>query len=194
MPIAFDMIVIGTSLGGLSALRAVLHTLPANFPTPILIVRHLPANTDDYVIETLSRDCLLTVQKATQGQAPQPGCVYIAPPDRHLQLDPAGCLQITDTEKVNFSRPAIDPLFFSAAQQYGRRLIAVLLTGANADGAQGLLAVKQAGGTVIIQDPKSAEADVMPLAGLALLQPDHLVWLSQIGSLLWDLTRDTAHQ
>ncbi len=100
-----------------------------------------------------------------------------------------GRLQLSADKPVNFSRPAIDPLFKTAAEVHGSFLLAVVLTGANADGANGLREVKAQGGTILVQDPASAVADTMPKAALAAVEVDYMVWLDQIGPLLWTLTR-----
>lgn len=185
----FTIIVVGTSQGGLEALRAVLSPLPADFPVPILVVRHQVADAGDYLLQALQKNCALKVRYGEAGEWPQPGTVYIAPPDRHLLLGTKGELQLSADKPVHFSRPAIDPLFKSAANCYGAAVLAVVLTGANSDGAEGVVEIKKKGGKVLVQDPESAETDTMPKAALAAIKADYIVWLDQIGPHLWTLTR-----
>lgn len=118
-----------------------------------------------------------------------PGQVYMAPPGRHLMLGTDKKIILSRQKPVHFSRPAIDPLFKSAADQLGPRLVAVVLTGANNDGADGAKAVKSKGGLVIVHDPDSAEARKMPEAALAAAAVDRTIWLDQIGPFLWTLSR-----
>ncbi len=184
-----ELIVIGTSKGGGEALRSLLTPLPVNFPVPILAVRHQPADGNDYLITALNRASGLTVKYAEDEDRPRAGTVHIAPPDRHLLVGGDGRLLLSSAPPVNHSRPAIDPLFESAARWGGEAVLAVVLTGMNQDGAQGVRAVKKHGGRVIVQDPESAEADVMPRAALAAVPVDEQVWLSQIGPYLWSITR-----
>lgn len=188
---SFELIVVGASHGGFEALKKVLRPLPADFPVPILVVRHQSPQTDDYLIDAMNRACQLKVTFAEAGERPQPGVVYIAPPDRHLLVDHNGRLKVTDDAPVNFSRPAIDPLFLSAAKRYGASVLAVVLTGANDDGAIGAAAIHNNGGRVMVQDPVSAESPTMPLATITTVPLDgnDIVWLDQIGPQLWDLTR-----
>ncbi len=186
---AIEAIVVGTSQGGFQALKKILSPLPLDFPVPILAVRHQLPDSDDYMVQILNKECQLKVKFADSDEFPKPGNVYLAPPDRHMQLCKKGRLVLSDDEPVNFSRPSIDTLFISAAKQYGSSVMAVVLTGANSDSANGVIAIKKHGGQVIVQDPDSAEAPTMPRAAMAVVQVDHVVWLDQIGPLLWALTR-----
>jgi len=186
-----SLIVIGTSQGGFTALKIVLAPLPVDFPIPILVVRHQLSDSDNYVVQALSQACQLKVKFSEEGDCPKAGTVYLAPPDRHLLVDKEGCLQLSQDDPVKFSRPAIDPLFKSAARYYGSSLLAVIMTGANSDGAEGVMEVKKQNGQVLIQDPDSAEADVMPRAAMAAVTADHITWLAQIGPMLWTLTRES---
>jgi two-component system, chemotaxis family, protein-glutamate methylesterase/glutaminase len=185
----YKLIVIGTSQGGFEALKIILSSLPIDFSVPILVVRHQLANSDDYIIHALGNFCQLKIKYAEDNEIPLPGYVYLAPPDKHLLIDNDGRLILSTGKKINCSRPAIDPFFESAAKYYQKQLLAIVLTGANHDGAEGLVAVKKQQGTIIIQDPDNAESDIMPKAALAKVKPDHLTWLSQIGSVMWNLTQ-----
>lgn len=183
------MVVIGTSLGGLDALLAVLAPLPMDFPAPILVVRHQYFLADDYVVKLLDNACLLKVEFAKDKVKPVAGHVYLAPPDQHLLLDQAGQMVINQGAKVMHSRPSIDLLFKSAAPLLHSKLTAVILTGANEDGCDGAKQVKVNGGIVVVQDPDSAEAAIMPRAVIDAGMADHVVWLNQIGPFLWDRVR-----
>jgi len=187
---AADMIVVGTSQGGFDALKIILAPLPADFKIPILVVRHQAPDSDDYIIKSLARITQLKIGYALNGQIPESGGVYLAPPDRHLLLGIDKRMRLSRDKPVHFSRPAIDPLFQTAAAVFGSHLAAVVLTGANSDGAEGAKEVKAKGGLVIVQDPDSAEARVMPEAALISVTADHIIWLNQIGPFLWSLTRD----
>ena len=123
VPIA--CIVMGTSMGGFEALKKILAPLPVDFPVPVLVVRHQAANSCDYIINSLNDACQLKFKYAEQGDHPRPGTVYLAPPDRHLLINKTGHLQLSEHERVNFSRPAIDPLFKSVAQVYAAGVLAV---------------------------------------------------------------------
>jgi len=187
--VCYELAVIGTSQGGFEALKNVLSPLPGDFIVPIIVVRHQVYNADDFVVQALADCCQLNIKFADDYEQPVRGYVYIAPPDKHLTIDSKGVMRLNDGKKVNHSRPAIDPLFVSASTYYREKLLAIILTGANHDGALGVVAVKKNSGTVIIQDPKSAEASVMPQAALSRIEADYTVWLNQIGSVMWNLTR-----
>lgn len=184
-----SVVLIGTSQGGFDALRKVLRPLPSDFPVPILVVRHQSPNTDSFLITALSRDVQLKVKFAEQGETPSPGIIYIAPPDLHLLVGSGGQLQLTQMEKVKFSRLAIDPLFVSAAAYYGPSALAVLLTGGNDDGTYGVVEIKKFGGLVLIQDPDSAVVPTMPRTALAAVDADYITWLDQVGPQIWTLLR-----
>jgi len=167
-------VVIGASAGGLGALSAVLSPLPADFGAPVMAVIHLPPDRDSMVPALLADACAVQVVEAEDKIGVVPGCVYFAPPDYHLLVELDGRLSLSGDAPVLFSRPSIDVLFESAADAYGSGLTAVVLTGANEDGAAGARAVAAAGGRVIVQDPAGAFAQAMPEAALAAA-PDALV-------------------
>ncbi len=183
------MVVVGTSMGGFQALKKIFSPLPVDFPVPVLVVRHQASDTDHYVIEALNGECQLYFKFAEEGERPMAGTVYLAPPDTHMMIRSSGQIHLSTGQPVNHSRPSIDPLFISASQQYGESLLAVVLTGANADGVEGLKLVKQRGGRVLVQDPESAEADMLPRAAMDAVEVDDLIWLDQIGSFLWGINR-----
>jgi two-component system chemotaxis response regulator CheB len=183
------MVVAGTSMGGFQALKQIFSPLPSDFPVPVLVVRHQASDTDHYVIDAMNRESQLRFKFAEEGEWPLAGTVYLAPPDSHMMVHSSGQIHLSSGQPVNYSRPSIDPLFISAAQLYGESLLAMVLTGANSDGVEGVKRVKQLGGRVLVQDPGSAEADTLPRAALAAIEADFLIWLDQIGPFLWGINR-----
>lgn len=159
-------VVIGASAGAVNALSEVLPALPADYPLPVLIVVHIPADRRNMMAPLFQSKCRMKVQEAEDKEPVQPGTIYFAPPDYHLLVEQDGTLALSTDEPVLHSRPSIDVLFESAADAYGGDLVGVVLTGANADGAKGLRAVCDAGGVALIEDPKNAFSDAMPLAAI----------------------------
>ena len=181
---SFKAIVIGTSAGGLNALKKILENLPADFKIPILIVQHLSANTSNFWIDSLNRKSNITVKEGEDKESIQNFHAYIAPPDYHMMINYDETLSLSKDEKVNFSRPSIDVLFESAADVYHNELIGIVLTGSNMDGSSGIQFIKNKGGIAIVQKPEMAEYKEMPLYALKKVKPDHVLDLSQITSLL----------
>jgi two-component system chemotaxis response regulator CheB len=171
----FDAVVVGGSAGALEVLRQILRALPATTAVPVVIVLHLPPRPPDGLPELLARDCALAVQQAEDKEPLQPGVVYLAPPGYHLLIESHRAFALSVDDPVHFSRPSIDVLFQSARDAYGGSLLAVLLSGASADGAAGLHEIASAGGITIVQSPAAAEAAAMPSAALALFEPTY-VW------------------
>lgn len=161
-------VVIGASAGAIQALSEILPALPADFPLPILVVIHVPADRQDILAPLFRKKCRIAVQEAEDKELAEPGTVYFAPSDYHLLLETDGTLSLSSEEPVMHSRPSIDVLFESAADALGEALIGIVMTGANGDGAAGLKAIADAGGTAIVEDPAQAYADAMPLAALKL--------------------------
>lgn len=159
-------IVIGASAGGVQALSHILPALPADFPSPVLVVVHVPPGKDNTLVELFARKCAAPVKEAEDKEPLRAGTIYFAPPDYHLLVETADALALSTDEVVNHSRPAIDVLFETAADAFGAALTGIVLTGANQDGAQGLKAVGDAGGVAIVQDPATAEVAAMPEAAL----------------------------
>ncbi|MCM8741565.1 chemotaxis protein CheB [Pseudomonas koreensis] len=184
-----EAIVVGASAGGVEALLSLLGPLRAGYVLPIIVVLHLPEERRSHLAEVFSRRLMLPVEEATDKQDIMPGTVYFATPGYHLSVEQDRSLSLSLEDRVHHSRPAIDYLFESAADVYGESLAAVLLTGANHDGARGLKQVKQRGGLTIVQDPKDAQVATMPLAALKLQQPDHVLPIHGIGRLLVELER-----
>ncbi len=158
------IVVIGASAGAIQALSHILPMLPRGFPMPILVVVHVPSDRSNFLAPLFREKCQLAVREAEDKEPAQDGTVYFAPPDYHLLLETSGSLALSSDEPVQHSRPSIDVLFESAADSFGARVIGIVLTGANADGATGLRSVAAAGGIALIEDPTTAFADAMPLA------------------------------
>jgi two-component system chemotaxis response regulator CheB len=180
------MIVIGGSLGGMAALRTILQDLPKSFPLPIGVVLHRHKDSDDSLISILQREIALPVREVIDKDKVESGCVHIGPSDYHLLVDTM-CFSLSTDEPVQFARPSIDVLFESAADACGARVLAVILSGANRDGAAGAREIRRRGGIVIVQHPDTAESAVMPEAAI-LAVPDALVRRTEeIGPLLLQL-------
>lgn len=180
------LIVIGTSSGGIDALVALTRALPANFPVPIALVMHMSPESPGVLPDILSRNGTLPAGHPANGERLQSGRIYVAPPDHHLLVEP-GRLRISKGPRENRFRPAIDPLFRSAAQVYGPAAIGVILTGNLDDGVAGLWAIKQLGGTAVVQDPGDAMFPSMASIALHTVDVDYVVRLSEMASLLEDL-------
>src|SRR3954452_7231757 len=188
-PARVRLIVVGASAGGVEALTALVRALPADFPAAVAIVLHVASSGTSLLPAILGRAGSIRVQAARDGQAVEAGCVVVAPPDQHLTvLD--GQYLLRHGPRENGHRPAIDPLFASAADAYGGAAIGVILTGALDDGAAGLAAIKVGGGLAVVQDPDDALYSGMPVNALARVEPDHVVPLVELAPLLVELARD----
>ncbi len=162
-----EAVVIGASAGGVEALSVILPALPADYPLPVMVVIHMLPDRRSVMAELFAQKCRVKVVEAEDKEAIEPGTVYFAPPDYHVLVETDRRLSLSSEEPVLYSRPAIDILFETAADAYGAALIGVVLTGANADGANGLKAIAAAGGMTLVQTPELAYADAMPRAALA---------------------------
>src|SRR4051794_12964057 len=190
----YDLVVIGSSWGGLAAQQVILRALPAGFAAPIVIAQHRSARSDDTLLAMLLDSTTeLTVRDAEDKDALTPGVVLIAPPDYHLLVEP-GTVSLSCDEPVAFSRPSIDVAFESAADAYGDRVVAVVMTGANADGAAGLAAARRRGGLAIVQDPATAERPEMPLAALRAVPDAQVVALDELGRRLASIVGTAARE
>lgn len=178
---------VGTSLGGLEALRKVLSSLPADFVAPVLIVMHVGAYRS-VLPDLLAQFCALPVVHPTDDTPLEPSRIYVAPPDRHL-LVLAGRIRLTSGPKENFARPAIDPLFRSIAIEYGARAVAAILTGELDDEAAGVAAVHACGGRVIVQSPRESSASSMPASALRAVPAATIASLDDIGQAIIDAVR-----
>lgn len=176
------VVAIGCSQGGLHALRTLLPALPADFPLPVLITQHIAPSSDSAMAAILQKDCRLAIREAKTGERIRPGRVYLAPADYHLLMNDDWTISLSGEERDNHARPSINQMFESVAETCARQSVAVLLTGANADGARGLARIKEAGGHVIVQDPSDAEAPAMPRAALQASRPDRILPLADIAA------------
>jgi len=181
---AFDIVAFASSAGGLSALSEVLSALPETFPASIAVVQHLDPRHRSLMAKILSGRTALSVKEAEEGDRLQPGRVYVAPPDRHLLINPGGTISLTQSEMVHFVRPSADLLFESVAASYKDRVIAVVLTGSGSDGKMGVTAIKKMGGTVIAQDEATSEFFGMPGSAIQSGNVDFVLPLSEIPSAL----------
>jgi len=184
--LAFEIIVIGASYGGLSALQSLLPNLAPEFPLPVVIVQHRKKDADDGLCEYLRKRCPLPLIEPEDKEKVEPGCVYLAPRDYHLLIEKS-IFALSTESPVAYARPSIDVLFESAADIYRERIIGVILTGANRDGAQGLAKIKALGGLAVVQEPESAESRAMPDAALAATAVDRILPLLEIAPFLNEL-------
>jgi two-component system chemotaxis response regulator CheB len=186
-----DIIVIGGSAGSHMPLRQIMSSLPAELPASIFVATHVPTGSQGYLVDALSSAGPLPVVRAADGQPVERGRVYTAVPNSHLLLVD-GIMRLGDGPRENMSRPAIDPLFRSAALAYGPRAVGVVLSGLLNDGASGLAAIKACGGTAIVQHPLDAHADEMPLAALEAVQADNVAPASDLGRVLSEIAGSDA--
>lgn len=185
----YELLVAGTSLGGLAALKTILQTLPKNFPIPIVAVQHRAPSSDEILTEQLQKECALVVSEPHDKDTLRPGFIYIAPPDYHLLVE-QNHLALSLEAPFHFSRPSVDVLFESAARSKRAKVIGLVLTGMGNDGAGGLAAIKARGGYAIVQDPKTAEMPAMPEAAMNACAVDRVVPILEIGLLLINLAYD----
>jgi two-component system chemotaxis response regulator CheB len=185
----FDVVVIAASLGGLEAVRVILAGLPEDFRAGIALVLHRAPQGPSPLAAILNGRTRLAVKDAEESDRLRPGVVHLAPPNRHLLINPDGSLSLSDSAKVHFSRPAADRLFESGAASFGGRIIAVVLTGGNDDGAVGVRAVKRMGGRVIAQDQATSEAFRMPHAAIETGCVDLILPLREIAPTLVSMVR-----
>ena len=188
----YQLIVLGCSMGGMSAMEQIFSVLPGDFPVPIVVAQHRYRTSGEALPSFLRRHSKLNVVDATDKQWIHAGNVYLAPADYHLLIDRDGELSLSIDAAVSYSRPSIDVLFESAADAYSAGTIAVVLTGANADGARGAKRIKERGGFVVVQDPQTAESPEMPSAAIAATRVDRILPLNRIGPFLVELCRNSG--
>jgi two-component system chemotaxis response regulator CheB len=183
------VVAIGASEGGAAVLREIVQRLPVSFPAAVCVVQHIGAfrSTLD---ATLDRCGPLPARFAQDGEALAPGRIYVAPPDTHLLVEPH-IVRLSSGPKVNYTRPAVDPLFRTCALAHGPRVIGVVLTGNLDDGTAGLQDIKHCGGVAVVQDPATAEADEMPMSALINVPVDHCTAPEAIAGLLVELVHQT---
>ncbi|MDI7204593.1 chemotaxis protein CheB [Leptospira santarosai] len=180
----YEAIVMGVSAGGMNAMKAILPSLPSEYGIPLILVQHIGPRSDGTWFRILGDLCDIRIKEAEEKEKIEPGTVYVAPPNYHLLIERDKTVSLSVTERVNFSRPSIDVLFESASDAYGDRLIGIVLTGANSDGAKGLKKIKENGGLAIVQDPLCSEASLMPESAIRAGPVDHILSLEKITELL----------
>jgi two-component system, chemotaxis family, protein-glutamate methylesterase/glutaminase len=185
------IVVVAASRGGLEALFQLCHLLPTSFPAAILVVLHTSPDGPKLAAGILNRRIKVPVSYAHSDEEPQNGHVYLAPPDHHLTISTDGRMKLNQTPKVHHSRPAANPLFESAAAIYGSRVIGVVLTGGDSDGAEGLHSITGVGGVGIVQSPSEARDPSMPLAAMREDHPQYILPVEEIGPLLMKLVSES---
>ncbi len=181
---AFDVVAIAASAGGLKALSDVFSALPSDFPAALVVVQHLDPRHRSLMADILSRRTALDVKQAEEGDQVHPSTIYVAPPNKHLLVNPDGSLSLAQSELVHFVRPSADLLFESVAASFKHRAIAVVLTGTGSDGTMGVQAIKKMGGTVIAQDEATSDFFGMPGAAINTGSVDFVLPLKEIPSAL----------
>jgi two-component system chemotaxis response regulator CheB len=184
-----DAVVIGASAGGVEALSILLPALPSRTPMALMIVVNLPRDRPSLLVDIFSRKCAIKVREAQDKEPIEGGTVYFAPSNYHLLVDPGPQLALSVDDLVHHSRPSIDVLFESAAYVYRERLLGIILTGANGDGAEGLAMVHDRGGITVVQEPGTAHSSQMVVAAQRLRTPDYVMTLEEIAEMLVNLTR-----
>jgi two-component system, chemotaxis family, protein-glutamate methylesterase/glutaminase len=184
------IIVIGASSGGFEAMRKIVRKLPADFEPPIFVVWHMSSDVRGILPQVFNRENKIFAAHASDSEMISPGRIYVAPPDYHLLLQD-GKVRVTHGPKENRFRPAVDPLFRSAALAYGARVVGVILSGALDDGTAGLWTVKQHGGTAVVQDPIDAEVSSMPKNAMQKVSVDYCLPATEIADLLVRLSKET---
>lgn len=183
-------IVVGASAGGLDVLDTFLSALPGDFGLPLLVVQHLPPTEDGTFARLLDERCALPVKEAEDREPVTGGRVYLAPPGYHLLLERSGVLSLSVDERVRFARPSVDVLFESAASAWGEGCVALVLTGANDDGARGAKRIESFGGLVLVQDPSTAHAEAMPRGAIASCPAARLLAPGAMAPALVEIWRD----
>ena len=186
-----NIVVIGTSAGGAAALMELVKSLPADFPAPIFVVMHVPADSPSVLPQLLNSVSALKARHPQDGEVIEAGVIYVARPDHHLLVE-GNTVLVTRGPKENRFRPSIDALFRSAAYTFGPRVIGVVLSGYLDDGTSGLWSVQRMGGVAVVQEPHDAEQPSMPTNALEFVAADHVVPLAQLAALLVRLTQERA--
>ncbi len=185
------VIVVGTSAGGIDALKRILPSFKDSKKLSVAVVIHLPARGPNLIPELFKEICSFKVKEAESGESLQPGYIYFSPADYHLSIESNETLSLSSEEPLNFSRPSIDILFDSAAYSFESKALGILLTGANHDGTAGLLKIQSKGGICLIQDPSEAEYPTMPQSAAKSLSANAIMNLKQMKSFLEELSRSS---
>lgn len=180
----FDLVVIGCSAGGIEALRLIFNKIEPSYRIPIAVVQHRSPNSPSIMVKYFSEITQLPVIEPDDKEPIQKGHIYFAPPNYHLLVAPDKRFNLNVDEAVYYSRPAIDVLFATAAEVYKDRLVGIIMSGANADGAEGLKKIKELGGLTIVQDPRTAYSPQMPEAAVNVASPDLVLNLNEIDELI----------
>jgi len=190
----YSIIAVASSAGGIQGLSTLLGALGPDLPVPVLVVQHLDPRHRTVLAEVLARRTELRVKLAEAQELALPGTVYLAPPDRHLLVGSDGVLSLSDSELVHFVRPSADLLFESVAGAYGPEAIACVITGTGRDGAKGVDTVKSRGGTVIVQDPQTAQFSGMPQSAVDTGAVDFVLPLGEIAAVVRGLVEAKRQQ
>ncbi len=188
----FEIVAVGASAGGLKALTEILSSIPGDFPVPILIVQHLDPRHKSLMAEILQRHCKMRVKEAENGDRLEP-VVYIAPPNKHMLIGNRK-IALTSTEFVHYSRPSIDLMFESVAAVFGDTAIGVILSGTGVDGAQGIKAIKERGGTTMAQNQETSEHFGMPQAAIATGAVDFVLPVQDIAPAILSLLKKSTEE
>lgn len=180
----FDIVLIGASAGGMNILPDIISGLKEFFPLPIIIVNHLAPSSDNYFVSILKNHTSLKVKEADEKEDISKGYIYTSPPNYHLLIEDDRTFCLSVDQRYNYARPSIDLLFFSAAEVYKSKTIAVILTGANNDGAKGSEKINKKGGILIVQDPSTAYMPIMPQSVIDLCKPDFILSPEKIANQL----------
>jgi two-component system chemotaxis response regulator CheB len=176
----YKLLVIGGSAGSLQVILSLLMEIGDHFSMSVLVVLHRNGSFESSLEELLSARTGLTIKEVEEKDTLKPGIVYLCPADYHVLLEKDHSFSLDYSERVHFSRPSIDVTFRSAAEAYGPDLVALLLSGGNADGADGLAYIKERGGLSIVQDPATADVPYMPQQAIFRMQPDFVVSTEEI--------------
>jgi two-component system chemotaxis response regulator CheB len=188
----YEAVVIGVSAGGLMALSGILKGLPGDYPLPLIVIQHRSKDERTLLEEILQTKCAISIKQADEKERIEGGKVYFAPPDYHLLVERDHSFSLTCDEPVNFSRPSIDLLFETASEVYKDKLVGVILTGANHDGAAGIRAVKERGGLTIAQDPATSLFPDMPQAAIDTGSVQQILTAPAIKDLFLELAKNRS--
>lgn len=185
----YEVVVMGVSSGGMTALSIIIPMLSKDFALPVIIVQHQHPHADDFLVRYLDEKCELSVKYAEEKERIEPATIYLAPPNYHLLIEQDRTFSFSIAARVNYARPSVDVLFETTADAFGANTIGIILTGANNDGSHGLKMIHDRGGLTIVQDPATAEATEMPRAAIAATKVDYILPLADIGPRLNSLTK-----